>query len=52
MTPGTSFMSVPVTSAGFATTGVPPGTYYVRVQAVNSAGASAPTADAVVVVHP
>ncbi len=52
MTPGTSFMSMPVTSAGFATTGVPPGTYYVRVQAVNSAGASAPTADAVAVVHP
>ena len=45
-------MSVPVTSAGFATTGVPPGTYYVRVQAVNSSGASAPTADAVVEVRP
>ena len=50
--PGLSNVAtVSVTSAGMVVTGVPSGTYYVRVRAVNSSGAtSAPSAEIVVVV--
>lgn len=41
---------VPVTATSLAVSGVPPGTYFVRMRAVNSAGTSAPSNEVTVVV--
>lgn len=49
--PGLSNLaSVPVIGTSFVASGVPRGTYYVRVRAVNAAGSGPPTADVTVVV--
>jgi hypothetical protein len=42
--------TVPVIGTSFVAPGVPPGTYYVRVRAVNATGPGAPTADVTIVV--
>lgn len=50
-TPGVANIGVvPVTATGLSVPNVPNGTYYLRVVATNSAGASAPTADQAVTV--
>lgn len=50
-TPGASNLAVtPVAGTTFVASGVPPGTYYVRVKAVNSVGNGPATPDLVVVV--
>lgn len=50
-TPGASNLAVtPVAGTTFVAGGVPPGTYYVRVKAVNSVGSGPATPDLVVVV--
>jgi hypothetical protein len=49
--PGASNLAVtPVAGTSFVAGGVPPGTYYVRVKAVNSVGSGPATADLTVVV--
>ena len=48
--PGGVIAVLPTTAATLSVPNAPPGTYYVRVRAVNSAGASAPTADITVTI--
>jgi predicted phage tail protein len=43
-------VSLPATPTAFATANVPPGTYHVRVIAVNAAGAGAPSNEVVITV--
>ena len=51
LTPGgASIASLPVSATGIAVPNVPPGTYYVRVSGVNSAGVGAPSNQVTVVV--
>jgi hypothetical protein len=50
VTPGGVVASIGTTVPSVFVPNAPPGTYYVRVRAVNAAGASAPTADVTVVV--
>ena len=49
-TPGGVIAVLPTTTPTLTVPGAPPGTYYVRVRAVNAAGASAPTADITVTI--
>jgi hypothetical protein len=46
----TNLVSVGVAASRFETTGVPPGTYFVRVRSLSAAGASPPSHEAIVVV--
>jgi hypothetical protein len=51
LTPGGApVASVPVTGSGIAIPGVAPGTYYLRLVAVNAAGTSPPSNEVVLVV--
>lgn len=50
LTPGGVIAVLPTAATSFVVPAAPPGTFYVRVRAVNAAGASAPTADVTVVV--
>lgn len=49
--PGATTHQIPVTGTTFAASGVPPGTYYARIVAVNGAGASAPSTEVTLVVR-
>jgi predicted phage tail protein len=49
-TPGGVIAVLPTTSTQLVVPNAPSGTFYVRVRAVNAAGASAPTADITVTV--
>lgn len=50
VTPGGTIAVLPTAATTLVVPNAPPGTFYVRVRAVNPAGASAPTADLTVVV--
>ncbi len=50
LTPGGTIAAFPSSAAQIVVPSAPSGTFYVRVRAVNAAGASAPTADIVVTV--
>ena len=50
LSPGTTIVSIPVSTSSYLAVGVPPGAYYVRVRGVNAAGVGPPSNEVVLVV--
>lgn len=48
VSPGTTVLSIPVSGTSYVASGVPPGTYYVRVRGVNTAGTGPASSEVVV----
>jgi hypothetical protein len=50
VTPGTTIAAFPIGGTSITVPGAPSGVFYVRVRAIGAAGASAPSAEIIVVV--